>query len=105
MSVSAVCGTPSGYSPEVAPCPPDAFFLHIEERLERGFEMAKELPWVSRMEDGGLIWLTPDKGPLVLRDGVWVPMDGKLPLEVVSDSRPLSDSEIRALISDGTLPQ
>jgi hypothetical protein len=62
-----------------------------------------ELPSVSRLKDGRLFFM--DKGRwLVSNNGSWVEPVG-IKLGAVTESKPLTDDEIRALASAGKLPQ
>jgi len=61
-----------------------------------------DLPLVSRLSDGRLLLLTR-KSAKVLEGGSWVPAKG-VTFGAATESKPLSDSEIRDLMSEGILP-
>ena len=65
--------------------------------------MAEDLPLVSKLSDGRLLWLAEDN-PKVLEDGSWVVPD-ELTFGAAFESKPLADSEIRDLVSKGMFSQ
>ncbi len=65
--------------------------------------MKDEFPRVSRLPDGRLLWRKGTDWRLIVDGKLVEPVGVKL--GEVSDSKPLSKSEIEALMSSGTLPQ
>jgi hypothetical protein len=65
--------------------------------------MLDTLPLVSKLKDGRLLWLAREE-PKVLIDGSWIPAVG-VTFGSATESKPLSDDEIRDLMSKGMLPK
>lgn len=68
------------------------------------FKFRKDLPDVSRLADGRLFFMGDEGNWKVFEDGEWKDPKG-ITLGMVTDSKPLRNSEIEDLMERGMLPQ